>query len=157
MREDFFGNTANVRSKLQQPLRDFTDGFCIWEKKKSHSSPSCRKKKALYSSRQQCHPQNHQAENLYVMNNNRDVPWADPCPQNRLSPQCRKSLPGLELPLQQQCSRWIQGDGLLQQQQLGKARSWILDPHQQYPLQREWEIESTKKNQKNRGGEREKE
>lgn len=55
--------------------------FALKEKKKSHSSPSCRKQKALYSSRQQCHPQSHQEENLYVTNNNRDIPWADPCPQ----------------------------------------------------------------------------
>lgn len=56
-----FGNTQNVRSKLQQQQRDFTDVFHIKEKKKkSHFSTSCRKQKALYSPKQQCHPQSRQ-------------------------------------------------------------------------------------------------
>lgn len=45
MHEDFFRNTPNVRSKLQQPPRDFSDVFHIEEKKNLIPAPAAGSRK----------------------------------------------------------------------------------------------------------------
>lgn len=122
-----FRNTQNVRSKLQQQQRDFTDVFHKEKKKKiSFQHQLQEAESSLFPKAAVPPPKSPRLKSLrHIQHPSRSSGWSVP-PRPLVPPakpcDAASLRSGRGLPLQQRCfSVQLQGNQLLQQRQRGKA------------------------------------